>query len=131
MTSNHNNELLSLSRQKWTDMAAKDTARLGALFHEEAIFVHMGATFTKTEELEIISSGRIHYRQVDIEEISARIIGSTGIVLTTLTMHSTVSDHEVTNPFAVTEVYVQDGETWRLGAMSFTRLITPESNGSS
>jgi hypothetical protein len=125
MTSTQNNELLNLSRQKWTDMAAKDTARLGTLFHEEAIFVHMGATFTKTEELEVISSGRIPYRQVDVEEISARIIGSTGIVLTTLTMHSTVGDHEVTNPFAVTEVYVQDGETWRLGAMSFTRLITP------
>lgn len=31
--------------------------------------------------------------------------------------------NEVTNLFAVTDTYVQDGDGWRLAAMSFTRLI--------
>ena len=33
--------------------------------------------------------------------------------------------NEVTNPFMVTEVYVQAGATPKLASLSFTRLITP------
>ena len=35
--------------------------------------------------------------------------------------------NEVTNPFAVTEVYVKDEKDWKLASMSFTRLLTPPS----
>ena len=31
--------------------------------------------------------------------------------------------NEVTNPFEVTEVYVQQDDTWKLASMSFTRLL--------
>jgi autonomous glycyl radical cofactor GrcA len=121
-------QLLALSQEKWDRMSAKDVAWLGDLFHAEAIFVHMGATFTKAEELDVIETGRIHYREVEIEETSVRVIDTTGIVLTTLVMHSVVDGNEVTNPFAVAETYVADRESagsgWRLAAMSFTRLIT-------
>lgn len=36
-----------------------------------------------------------------------------------------VGGNEVTNPFVVTEVYVQDGATHKLTSLSFTRLLTP------
>ena len=36
-----------------------------------------------------------------------------------------VRGNEVTNPYMVTEVYVQQNGTWKLGALSFTRLMTP------
>jgi hypothetical protein len=32
--------------------------------------------------------------------------------------------NEVTNPFVVTEVYVQQSDTWILASLSFTRLLT-------
>ncbi len=117
------NDLEALSRTKWERMSAKDVAWLDGLFHDDAVFVHMGATFTKGEELDVIRTGRIHYREAVIEEISSRTIGPTGIVLTTLEMESVVDGNEVTNPFAVTETYVHAGDAWRLAAMSFTRLI--------
>ena len=116
-------ELVALSKQKWEWMSAKDVEKLEALFHDEAIFVHMGATFTKPEELDVIRSGRIHYRDVDIEDVSVRIVEGTGIVLTTLVLGSVVDGKEVSNPFAVTEVYVRSDDAWSLGSMSFTRLI--------
>ena len=116
-------ELVALSKQKWEWMSAKDVETLEALFHDEAIFVHMGATFTKPEELDVIRSGRIHYRDVDIEDVSVRIVEGTGIVLTTLVLGSVVDGKEVSNPFAVTEVYVRSDDAWSLGSMSFTRLI--------
>lgn len=122
-------ELVALSERKWAWTSAKDVASLERLFDDQASFVHMGATFTKSEEIEVIEvievieTGRIHYREVEIQDVSARVIGSTGIVLTTMVMHSVVDGNEVTNPFAMTETYVHDGEAWTLGAMSFTRLI--------
>ena len=35
-----------------------------------------------------------------------------------------VEGNEVTNPFVVTEVYTQQGGTWKLGSLSFARLMT-------
>ena len=36
-----------------------------------------------------------------------------------------VGGNEVTNPFMVTEVYVDQGGTRKLASLSFTRLVTP------
>jgi hypothetical protein len=33
-------------------------------------------------------------------------------------------DDQVTNPFMVTEVYVQQNGRWKVGSLSFTRLLT-------
>ena len=34
-----------------------------------------------------------------------------------------VGGNEVVNPFVVTEVYVRQGDGWKLGSLSFTRLL--------
>jgi len=36
-----------------------------------------------------------------------------------------VGGNEVTNPFIVTEVYVKENTTWKLGSLSFTKLMNP------
>ena len=84
----------------------------------------MGATLSKEDELNVIRTGQIHYRDIDIKDVSVRLIDSTAIVLTTLQLGAVVGGNEVTNPFVVTEVYVHHDDTWTLGSMSFTRLIT-------
>ena len=117
-------EIINLSRQKWEWMSNQDVAPLAALFNEAAVFVHMGATMSKEEELNVIETGQIHYRDVDIEDVSVRFIDSTAIVLTKLQLGAVVDGNEVTNPFIVTEVYVHHDDTWTMGSMSFTRLIT-------
>src|SRR5688572_2481331 len=55
-------ELIILSKQKWQWMSERKVDSLDALFHEKAVFVHMGATMTKTQELEVIRSGGIQYK---------------------------------------------------------------------
>lgn len=40
-------ELINLSKQKWQWMSERKVDSLDALFHEKAVFVHMGATMTK------------------------------------------------------------------------------------
>jgi hypothetical protein len=118
-------ELVCLSKQKWEWMSARNDTALAELFHDDAVFVHMGATFTKTQELDVITTGTIHYRDIDISDVSVRLIGRTAILLTTLQLGAVVDGTVVSNPFVVTEVYVHDAARWALVSMSFTRLITP------
>ena len=47
----------------------------------------------------------------------------TAIVLNNITLLAVVGGNEVTNPFEVTEVYVQQNDTWKLASLSFTRLL--------
>ena len=107
-------------------MSERKVDTLDALFHEKAVFVHMGGSWGKEQELEIIKSGGIHYKQADIHEVSVNIIGATAILLNRITLLAVVGGNEVTNPFMVTEVYVQQEGSWKLASLSFTRLLTPE-----
>lgn len=124
MSAHHDDEIIALSGQKWQWMSDRQIEPLQDLFHESAVFVHMGATMTKDAEIEVIRSGQIHYKDIDIEETSVRVIGSTAILLNKLRLVAVVGGNEVTNPFVVTEVYVRLSETWKLAALSFTRLVT-------
>ena len=118
-------ELLKLSKQKWDWMSERNVDALDTLFDDQAVFVHMGATMTKSQELDVIKSGFIHYKKAEIEDGSVRFFGSTAIVLTKMRLIAVAGGNEVTNPFMVTEVFVQEGTTPKLASLSFTRLITP------
>jgi hypothetical protein len=54
--SNNNTEqaIIQLSKDKWQWMADKNVVKLATLFHNDSKFVHMGGTWKKEEELEII-----------------------------------------------------------------------------
>ena len=126
MAANIEQEIVSLSRDKWRWMSQRQLEPLAALFHDQAVFVHMGATMTKDEELEVIRSGQIHYKDIDIQDVSVRFPGTaTAILLNKVRLVAVVGGNEVTNPFVVTEVFVQESGTWRLASLSFTRLLTP------
>ena len=118
-------ELLGLSRQKWIWMSERNVDALSALFHEKAVFVHMGGTMTRDQELGVIKGGGIHYKHAEILEASVRFVGSTAIVLNRIRLDAVVGGNEVTNPFMVTEVYVQEGGVRKLVVLAFTRLLTP------
>ena len=89
-------EVLALSKDKWQWMSERNVDALTALFHDKAVFVHMGGTMSKSQELDVIRSGRIQYKQAEILEASVQQIGT-----------------------------VQEGGTRKLASLSFTRLLTP------
>ena len=66
-------EVLGLSRVKWRWMSERKPDSLAALFHDEAVFVHMGATMSRSQELDVIRSGGIQYKNVEIEGALATI----------------------------------------------------------
>lgn len=125
MNENMEEQVITLSKQKWDWMADRNVGTLDDLFHENSVFVHMGGSWGKAQEIDIIKSGGIHYKKADIHEVSVNIIDSTAVLLNRITLLAVVGGNEVTNPFMVTEVYVQQDDSWKLASLSFTKLITP------
>lgn len=120
---NQERELINLSKDKWRWMAECNIDSLDALFHKEAVFVHMGGVMSKKQELDVIKSGGIHYKHAAIQETSVRFVGNTAIILDKIRLTAVVGGNEVVNPFMVTEIYIQENGKWKLGSLSFTRLL--------
>ncbi|MDP3471945.1 MAG: nuclear transport factor 2 family protein [Algoriphagus sp.] len=118
-------EIIQLSKDKWQWMADKNADKLAELFDDKSVFVHMGGAWGKDREVEIIRSGGIWYKKADIHEVLVQIIDNTAILLNRITLIAEVGGNEVTNPFEVTEVYIKKADGWKLGSLSFTRLMTP------
>ncbi len=114
--------IIKLSRDKWNWMAEKNVTELRKLFHENAVFVHMGGFWGTQQELQIIEGGMIHYKKADIETAEeVRFADNTATVNCAMTLTAMVGDQEVVTPFFVTEVYIaQPTGGWKLSVLSFT-----------
>jgi hypothetical protein len=118
-------EVINLSKEKWQWMADKNADKLADLFHEKSMFVHMGGSWGKEQEINIIKGGMIWYKKADINDVTVNIIDNTAILLNRITLLAVVGGNEVTNPFMVTEVYIKQNGEWEMGSLSFSKLMTP------
>ncbi len=125
VTAGAEGEIIALSKKKWAWMAGKNVDSLKALFDDKSVFVHMGGSWGKEQEVATIKSGGIWYKKADVHSASVNIIGNTAILLNDITLLAVVGGNEVTNPFIVTEVYVKEKDRWMLGSLSFTKKLTP------
>ena len=128
---NAEQEIIDLSRNKWLWMAEKKADTLAALFHENSMFVHMGGSWGKDQELNVIKSGGIHYKKAEVYSVVVNIIGNTAILLNDIDLLAVVGGNEVTNPFMVTEVYIKENGKWKMGSLTFSRLMRPVKMNSS
>ena len=118
-------EIINLSKQKWNWMADKKVDTLNALFDDKAVFVHMGGTWGKSRELDVIKSGTIWYKKAEIYSTSVNIFDNTAILLNDIDLLAVVGGNEVTNPFMVTEVYIKQNGKWKMGSLTFSHLLRP------
>lgn len=117
--------LINLSKAKWDWMADKKVDSLSSLFHEKSMFVHMGGSWDKEAEINVIKSGSIWYKKATIYAVTVNMLGNTAILLSDIDLVAAVGGNEVANPFMVTEVYVKEKEGWKLGSLTFSRLTRP------
>ena len=118
-------EILDLSRTKWTWMSDKNVESLNSLFKENCVFVHMGGSWGKKQELDIIKGGVIWYQKAEIYSASVNIFGNTAILLNDIDLVAMVGGNEAINPFMVTEVYIKEDGKWKLGSLTFSHLSRP------
>ncbi len=117
-------EIKELSKTKWQWMADKNADSLAVLFHDKAKFVHMGGTWEKDREVDIIRGGFIHYKKADVHEVMVEVLNENTVILwNQITLLAVVGDNEVTNPFMVTEVYVKEDGNWKLADLTFSKLL--------
>lgn len=115
-------EIINLSKEKWQWMADKNVDKLEPLFHDESKFVHMSGTWKKDEELEIIKSGSIWYKQADVHDVAVEIVDKTAIVWNRITLLAHVRGNDVSTEFTVTEVYKKQKKNWKLLALTFSSV---------
>jgi hypothetical protein len=115
-------EIIDLSREKWRWMSEQDADTLATLFHDQARFVHMSGTWGKNQELDIIRSGSIHYKQADVHEVVVEVFDDTAVLWNRITLLAVVRGNEVSNEFTVTEVYEEQNDGWKLLALTFSSV---------
>ena len=114
--------LIKLSRDKWQWMADKDVDKLAVLFHEQSKFVHMSGTWKKDEELEIIKTGSIWYKNANVKDIAIEMAGNNAILWHRITLTAEVRGNVVVTEFTVTEVYTKQKKDWKLLALTFSSV---------
>lgn len=115
-------EVIQLSKQKWQWMADKNVEKLAPLFDDKSKFVHMSGTWKKDEELDIIKTGRIWYKEAKIHDVAIELFGKTAIVWNRITLDAFVRGSEVVTEFTVTEVYQKRGKEWKLLDLTFSSV---------
>src|SRR3954463_13599344 len=118
-------EIINLSKQKWSWMADKNVDSLNVLFDDKSMFVHMGGSWGKTQELTTIKSGDIWYKKAEVYAVVVNMFGNTAILLNDIDLQAVVGGNEVTNPFMVTEVYIKENGKWKMGSLTFSHLLRP------
>ena len=118
-------EIINLSKQKWQWMADKNVDSLSVLFDDKSMFVHMGGSWGKAQEINVIKSGGIWYKKAEVYSVSLKTFGNTAILLNDIDLLAVVGGNEVTNPFMVTEVYIKENGKWKMGSLTFSHLLRP------
>ena len=115
-------EVVDLSKDKWQWMTDKNVDKLAPLFHDESKFVHMSGTWKKDEELDIIKTGSIWYKQADVKDVAVEMVDDTAILWNRITLVANVRGNDVTTEFTVTEVYKKEKKSWKLLALTFSSV---------
>lgn len=116
-------EIIDLSKQKWQWMADKNVDKLAGLFDDKSKFVHMSGTWKKDEELAIIKTGSIWYKNADVHDVAVELFdNNTAIIWSRITLVAMVRGSEAKTEFTVTEVYKKQAGDWKMLALTFSSV---------
>lgn len=118
-------EIIEISSKKWQWMANKNVDSLNGLFHAKSDFVHMGGTWGKERELDIIKGGFIWYKQAEVYSNAVKFFDNTAVLLSDIDLIAVVGGNDAINSFMVTEVYVKEKGSWQLSQLTFSKLARP------
>lgn len=115
-------KIMLLSKEKWQWMSEKNVDKLALLFHEKSKFVHMSGTWKKAEELDIIKTGSIWYKNADVHDVAVEVVDNVAVLWNRITLSAVVRGADVVTEFTVTEVYKKHKRDWKLLALTFSSV---------
>lgn len=118
-----NEKLIAASKKFWEYLEKADVAGMESIADPACTFVHIGATCGMEEEMKAFSDGVFKPTEIVINSQTPHIFGDTAIVITDCNYGLLLGGNPTTHHFAVTEVYIPQGEEWKLVQFSFTALV--------
>lgn len=117
-------DVLNLSKRKFVWLIEKQRDSLDLLLDERLMYIHSnGWTQSKAEVFDDMQSGKLVYKQVDIDATQVRVYGNTAIVTGTGRFQGSREDKEFDLPLSYTEVYVKQGKRWLLATRHANRML--------
>ena len=116
-------QILRISEKFWKAMEAADERSMREVAVPDCCFVHIGMTCELEKEIEFYTSGLFKPTKLIFHSKNAKIYGSTAVVITDCDYGLLLNGNPTTHHFAVTEVYTQLDDQWRLIQFSFTALV--------
>jgi hypothetical protein len=115
--------VLNLSKRKFDWLIQKQRDSLDLLLDDRLMYIHSnGWSQSKTEVFDDMQSGKLIYKQIDIDATQVRLYGNTAIVTGTGRFQGSREDKEFDLPLSYTEVYVKHGKRWLLVSRHSNRL---------
>ena len=114
--------VLEVSKKLWEATMRQDVTMLSEIIDPKANFVHMGITFNAEQEIKVVGSGEIVYKNIQFDKTESVDFGKIVIVYTKMILDAEVQGKDVTNPFVVTEVYLDTDVGYKLASLSYTRI---------
>jgi Domain of unknown function (DUF4440) len=106
------NEVIKLSADKYRWKTEQQIDQLESLFDNSLVFVHInGYISNKKEWIGEMRSGRFVYNEINIKEASAKIYGSTAVLVGKAVFK--VNGGSIYK-LVYTEVYTKKNEQWKL-----------------
>jgi hypothetical protein len=68
---------------------------------------------------------RSWYKKAEVYSTVVNLFGDTAILLAEIDLVAVVGGNEVVNAFMVTEVYLKENATWKMGSLSFSTQRRP------
>jgi ketosteroid isomerase-like protein len=119
-------EIRQRETRRFEALVRGDTASLEEIMADDAIYTHAtGVVETKAEYLAKMKSGEVTYESFVPEELRVRVYGTAAVLNGIARVKAHVGGEVRNLRLLFTDVYVKQGERWRMVAWQSTRL--PES----
>lgn len=115
--------LISLHKKKFDWLVTKKTDSLKVLLDDRLMYIHSNGVVEKKDEvITHLLDGTVTYKNVEVEEATARIYGDTGIITGKGTFEGAWGDRAFSLKLYYTEVYVKIKKKWMLVSRAATRI---------
>jgi len=108
-------EILQLSQEKFRWKTSGQLDAVADLFDDELVFVHLnGHISSKAEWIQELKTRRFVYNEIDLQQASAKVYGTTAVLVGKATFKVTMHGSRGTYQLVYTEVYTRKNGKWKL-----------------